>query len=69
MGRYSKFTCDTEWGDVSSPFAGTLTIRILPIGTGKLCAPTTIGEEGVPVAVPYTPPARTRIRPEWSCPK
>ena len=73
-GRFSRFTCQTRWGSLRTEInASTLTIRILPVGTGKLCVVTTSGAQdvpvGVPVAVPYTPGARwTPVRPEWACP-
>jgi hypothetical protein len=64
-GRFSDFTCDTRWGSSNGSYTSILTIRILPIGTGKLCVVTT--PEGK--AVPH-PPGRqgTNIKPEWACP-
>lgn len=68
-GRFSRFTCDTRYGGWNGLFGAILTIRILPIGTGKLCVVTTIGARGVPVAVPYTPGTEgTRIVPGRACP-
>jgi hypothetical protein len=73
-GRFSRFTCETRWGSLRTQInASTLTIRILPVGSGKLCVVTTTGTQGVPVgvpvAVPYTPGASwTPIRPERACP-
>ena len=73
-GRFSRFTCETRWGSLRTEInASTLTIRILSVGSGKLCVVTTTGVQGVPVgvpiAVPYTPGASwTPIRPERACP-
>ena len=68
-GRFSRFTCDTRYGGWNGLFGAILTIRILPIGTGKLCVVTTIGARGVPVAVPYTPGTEgTHIVPSRACP-
>jgi hypothetical protein len=56
-------------GDTNGSYISTLTIRILPVGTGKLCVVPTIGVRGVPVAVPYKPGTRgTLIKPERACP-
>lgn len=64
-GRFSRFTCQTQWGSSNGSYTSILTIRILPIGTGKLCVVTT--PEGQ--AVPHTPgTGGTRIKPERACP-
>jgi hypothetical protein len=73
-GRFSRFACGTRWGSLRTEIhASTLSIRILSVGSGKLCVVTTTGVQGVPVgvpvAVPYTPGASwTPIRPERACP-
>jgi hypothetical protein len=46
-----------------------LTIRILPVGSGKLCVVTTTNNSGEVVAVPHKPNTQgTRIKPELACP-
>jgi hypothetical protein len=68
-GRFSRFTCATRWGGSNGSYTSILTIRIRPIGTGKLCVVTTIGAAGDPVAVPYKPgTGGTGIKPERACP-
>lgn len=64
-GRFSRFTCDTRWGGSNGSYTSILTIRILPIGTGKLCVVTR--PEGK--AVPH-PAGRqgTNIKPDRACP-
>ena len=36
-GRYSRFTCDTRYGGSTGSNTTVLSIRVLPVGTGKLC--------------------------------
>ena len=73
-GRFSRFTCETRWGSSRTAiYTSTLTIRILPLGSGKLCVVTTAGAPGTPPlavpVVPYTPGTQgTRIYPERACP-
>ena len=73
-GRFSRFICETRWGSSRTAiYTSTLTIRILPIGTGRLCIVTTTGAPGTPPvavpAVPYTPGTEgTPINPERACP-
>jgi hypothetical protein len=64
-GRYTRFTCETRWGSSNGSYTSTLTIRILPIGTGKLCVVTT--PEGKAVPHPLGKQG-TNIKPERACP-
>ena len=65
VGRFSRFTCETRWGSTNGSYTSTLTIRILAIGTGKLCVVTTPEFKAVP-----HPEGRqgTNIKPERACP-
>ncbi len=66
-GRYSQFRCSALWANGN--YTATLTLRVLPRGTGKLCVVTVVGPGGDPLAVPYkagTP--GTKIAPERACP-
>lgn len=66
-GRYSRFTCHTTWAQGN--YASTLTLRVLPLRTGKLCVVTTMSVGGQVVAVPYTSGTQgTRIVPSRACP-
>ena len=67
--RLSRFTCVTKWGGSNGNYTSTLTLRILPLGSGKLCVVTTTNNSGEIVAVPH-PAGRagTRIQPQWACP-
>jgi hypothetical protein len=73
-GRFSRFTCETRWGSSRTAiYTSTLTIRILPVRTGKLCVVTITGVPGTPPVavpvVPYTPGAQgTWINPRRACP-
>jgi hypothetical protein len=71
-GRFSRFTCDTRWRGEGT-YTSVLTIRVLPIGTGKLCVVTTAVTSEVlpdiPRAVPYNAGTLgTLIKPERACP-
>jgi hypothetical protein len=68
-GRFSRFTCETRWGSSNGSYKSTLTVRILAVGTGKLCVVTTVSSSGEAVAVPYTPnTGGTQIKRERTCP-
>lgn len=56
-GRFSKFRCTIAFGSYTAP----VTIRILPVGSGKLCVVTAI--DG------YTPGTlRVQVAPARRCP-
>jgi hypothetical protein len=64
-GRYSKFTCETRWGGSNGSYTSILTLRVLSLGTGKLCVVTTPQFK----AVPHTSGTQgTQIKPERACP-
>lgn len=67
-GRFSRFQCTITFGDVnmSSPYGAELLVRVLPVGTGKLCVVAgpdgkavkpTGGTAGVDIAVGRARPA------------
>jgi hypothetical protein len=67
-GRFSRFTCETQWRSEGT-YTSTLTVRILPVGTGKLCVVTTTNASGELVAVPFKPgTAGLPIKPALACP-
>jgi hypothetical protein len=68
-GRFSRFTCVTKWGGSNGNYTSTLTLRVLPLGSGKLCVVTTTNHSGEIVAVPYKLHMQgTKIKPELACP-
>jgi hypothetical protein len=68
-GRFSRFTCVTKWGGSNGNYTSTLTLRVLPLGSGKLCVVTTLNNSGEAVAVPHKPNTQgTRIEPQLACP-
>ena len=36
-GRYSRFTCDTRYGGSTGSETTVLSVRVHPVGSGKLC--------------------------------
>ncbi len=61
-GRYSQFQCEIEWG----PYSVLVLVRVLPIGSGRLCLPTAVAEQsGERLALPGRFP---RVVPERACP-
>jgi hypothetical protein len=64
-GRFARFTCETRWGGQNGSYASTLTIRILAIGSGRLCVVTTADGKSVPHIAGTQ---GTRIKPERACP-
>jgi len=65
-GRYSRFTCRARWGSSNGSYESVLNLRVLPIGSGKLCVVTT--PEGK--AVPWTPGTQgLNILPSRACPR
>ena len=68
--RYSRFICDTRHGSSNGDYTLPLSIRVLPVGTGKLCmvtvtVPTRPGE-----FYAWQPSGRpgARSKPEFACP-
>lgn len=61
-GRYSRFTCQARWGGPNGGYDSLLTIRILAIGTGKLCVVTAPDGRAIPLPGP-------RVLPERTCPR
>lgn len=60
-GRFSRFVCTTRWGNTNGSYRSTLTVRILPRGTGKLCIVTAADGRALPAPGPA-------IKPERACP-
>ena len=61
-GRYSRFRCEIEWG----PYGVLVLVRVLPIGSGRLCLPTAVAQQsGERVALPGRFPS---VVPERACP-
>ncbi len=65
VGRFSRFTCQTRWGSTNGSYESVLTIRILALGSGKLCVVTTTDFRAVPHVAGTT---GTRIEPARACP-
>ena len=64
-GRYSAFDCKIT----NRSFWTTVLVRVLPVGSGKLCLPSVVNPSGETVALPYKPnTAGMRIPPERACP-
>jgi hypothetical protein len=51
--RFSRFTCRVGYGRPEAPSSITLTVRVVPVGTGKICV--------VPGSEPVS------IKPERAC--
>lgn len=64
-GRYSKFLCDAAIGSTNGSYKTQMTIRIRPIGSGKLCVVTTPEFKAVPG---YNGTPWPAINPERACP-
>jgi hypothetical protein len=63
-GRYSSFTCQ-----VAFAYSIPVLVRVLPVGSGKLCIPTTVNPSGELVTLPYKPgTGGLRVVPERACP-
>ena len=63
-GRYAQFQCEIEFA-----YRWPVLVRVLPIGSGKLCIPTTLNTDGELVTLPYKPgTAGVRVAPERACP-
>jgi hypothetical protein len=70
-GRYSRFTCDTRYGGSNGSYTTMLSVRVLPVGSGKLCIVTVTfsnlpGEFFALDASSGKP--GPRIKPEFACP-
>ena len=56
-------------GGSNGNYTSTLTLRVLPLGSGKLCVVTAMNHSGEIVAAPYKLHTQgTRIKPELACP-
>ena len=69
-GRYSRFTCTGGYGGSNGSYGMTLTIRVLPIGTGKLCVVgvTTSRYPGAVFAQHPTGKLGPPVNPGFACP-
>lgn len=70
-GRYSRFICDTRYGSSNGNYTTLLSIRVLPVGTGKVCIVTVTfanrpGEFFALDASSGKP--GPRVKPEFACP-
>lgn len=70
QGRFSRFVCETRWGGSNGSYISTLSIRILAVGTGKLCVVTkpVPGPYGYHHAVAPDGQGGPPISPERRCP-
>src|SRR5262245_6594173 len=71
-GRYSRFACDTRYGGSTGSNTTALSIRILPVGTGKLCI-VSVTHPNLPgkffsVVAPSGKPGPVLTKPEFACP-
>jgi hypothetical protein len=72
LGRYSRFKCTVNYGGPDAGYAvGMLTIRSLPVGSGKLCVITVPSHhpgEFLAWQPSWSKQPGPRIKPEFSCP-
>lgn len=57
-GRYSRFSCQTRWGGSNGSYDSVLTLRVLALGSGKLCVVTSSDGRSLPSPGPLVQAAR-----------
>ena len=71
-GRYSRFTCDTRYGGSNGSNTTVLSVRVLPVGSGKFCI-VTVTFPNLPgkffsVDASSGKPGPPLTKPEFACP-
>ena len=69
-GRYSRFVCDTRYGGSNGSYTQPLSVRVLPVGSGKLCVVTVIVLPPPVEFYAWQPSGKpgARIKPDFACP-